>query len=472
MAVLRDDGGRPSERTRSVSELRALFEPRSVAVYGASRDTSKLGHTLLQNTVNSYDGEVIPVNAAGGEILGLTAVEALQRPADLALISVPAPAAPAAVEDAARAGCRSAIVLTGGFGETGADGLAAERRMRDTARTAGMRLVGPNCMGIVSRGEDETWLNGSYFWSMTIPAGPVGFVSQSGGFGGMFLAEAARRGLGLSRFLSVGNCADVSEVDVLEFLGQDQRTGVIALFCEAIDDGRRFVDVARSISPHKPVVVLKVGKGTAGKRAAASHTGSLAGSHAAAQAAFARAGVFEAADSDALFDALTLLSSTVPPPAGRRIAVMTSGGGVGVLASDAAERAGLELPTPSEPTVGRLRGLLPPIAGLTNPIDYTPACPPENYPAVFDAVLGDPAYEGLAVVNCGLDVPEFGEGLVAAQRRSGKPVAAFLLDVPKVERAATDAGIPSLPSPERAVEALSLSARPDRPHVSGTEVEP
>lgn len=469
MAVVRADGGSPHS-AGVAGALGALFEPRSVAVYGASRDTAKLGHTLLRNTLDGFTGEVVPVNAAGGEILGLPTVDRLRRPADLALISVPAHAAPAAVEDAARAGCRSAIVLTGGFGETGAEGVAAERRMRETARAAGMRLVGPNCMGIVSHQADGSWLNGSYFWSVALRPGPIGLVSQSGGFGGMFLAEAARRGLGLSRFLSVGNCADVSEVDVLEFLGSDDRTGVVAIFCEAIDDGLRFVEVARSIGTHKPVVVLKVGTGTAGKRAAASHTGSLAGSHAAAQAAFARAGVVEVADSDALFDVLTLFSSAAPSPAGSRIAVLTSGGGVGVLASDAAERAGLALPAPSAHTAGRLRELLPPIAGLTNPIDYTPACPPENYRAAFDAVLDDPAYDGLAVVNCGLDAPEFGEGLVAAQRRSGKPVAAFLLDVPEVERMARNAGIPSFGSPERAVEALSLAAGWNRSHVPDAEV--
>jgi len=187
--------------------------------------------------------------------------------------------------------------------------------LRDTALAAGMRLVGPNCMGVVSR-TDAGWLNGSYFWRLPEVAGQVSMVSQSGAFGGMFFSKARRRGLGLARFLSVGNSADVTETDALEWLGADAATGVVGMFVEAFRDGRRFVEVASAV--RKPVVVLKAGKESAGTRAAASHTGSLAGRHGAVQAAFARAGVIEAADSDAFFDALTALAGRPAAPAGRR----------------------------------------------------------------------------------------------------------------------------------------------------------
>jgi len=431
----------------------AVFKPRSVAVYGASRNPAKLGSVLLANVrAGGFQGPVWSVNPNDPDALA-----SLREPVDLALLSVPAPAAEAAVQDAARAGCSAAIVLSSGFGETGDEGRRHEARLRDTALAAGMRLVGPNCMGVVSR-TDAGWLNGSYFWRLPEVAGQVSMVSQSGAFGGMFFSKARRRGLGLARFLSVGNSADVTETDALEWLGADAATGVVGMFVEAFRDGRRFVEVASAV--RKPVVVLKAGKESAGTRAAASHTGSLAGRHGAVQAAFARAGVIEAADSDAFFDALTALAGRPAAPAGRRIAVLTISGGPGVLASDAAERLGLELPPPGPGTVARVRELAPSFAAAGNPVDLTPQCPPANFAAAIRAVFDDPAYEGVVVINCGLDIPEFGAGVVDARRATGKPVTAFLLDVPTIEAALGQAGIPLLGSPERAVAAYRALVRP------------
>ncbi|TMC04124.1 MAG: hypothetical protein E6J41_25595 [Chloroflexi bacterium] len=462
--------------------MEAIFEPRSVAVYGASRDERKLGHVLLRNvTTGGFGGRVVAVNPGAAEVLGLPAVPALEEPVDLALVSVPAAAAQAAVADAARAGCRAAIVLASGFGETGEAGRAVEQRLAALAGEAGMRLVGPNCMGVVSRHGDG-WLNGSYFWRLPEPTprnphprvppaerggwspaiswgprerpGGVSLVSQSGAFGGMFFAEARRRGLGVARFLSVGNCADVTESDALEWLAGDGATAVVGLFVEAFQDGRRFVAAAERCE--KPVVVLKAGKGRAGARAAASHTGSLAGRHGAARAAFARAGVVEADTADDFFDALQALAAL--PRAGRCVAVLTISGGPAVLAADAAERLGLRLPPPGPATVRLVRELAPPFAAAGNPIDLTPQCPPEGFPPAIAAVFDDPAFDGVLVVNCGLDVPEFGRGVAAAARRTGKPVAAFVLDVPAVEAELAAAGIPVLGSPERAAAAYAAVA--------------
>ena len=438
----------------------AIFQPRSVAVYGASRDERKLGHTLLRNVLGSgFGGSVIAVNPAGGEILGARAVPVLDRPADLALISVPAAAVEAAMIDAARAGCRSAIVLSSGFGETGPEGKAAEARLLEVARSARMRLVGPNCMGVVSR-MSSGWLNGSYFWQLPERAGGLSMVSQSGAFGGMFFAEARRRRLGLARFLSVGNSADVTESDALEWLARDPLTEVIGLFVEAFRDGRRFVDAASAC--RQPVVVLKAGRGSAGARAAASHTGSLAGSHGAAQAAFARAGVVEAATSDQFFDALETLS-TQKQAGGRRVAVLTISGGPGVLASDAAERCGLLLPAPSRPTLEKVHQLAPSFAAVGNPIDLTPQCLRGNFAEAIQAVFEDAAYDGVVVIDCGLDLVEFGQGVARARLRTGKPVTAFVLDVPAVEAELAAAGIPVLSSPERAVEAYAAMVDLCRP---------
>lgn len=434
----------------------AVFAPNSVAVYGASRDDRKLGHLLLRNVLEGgFQGEVVAVNPAGGEVLGVPAVPSLARAADLALISVPAAAVESAVADAARAGCRAAIVLTSGFGETGKQGKAAEEGLAATARAAGMRLIGPNCMGVVSR-LGSSWLNGSYFWRLPELAGGVSLVSQSGAFGGMFLSEARRRRLGVARFLSVGNSADVIESDALEWLADDPTTAVVGLFVEAFRDGRRFVAAAERCQ--KPVLVLKAGKAGSGARAAASHTGAMAGNHGAVQAAFARAGVIEAAGSDDFFDGLQALAAGARP-SGPGVAVLTVSGGPGVLASDAAERHGLRLSPPAEATVRRLRELAPAFAATGNPVDLTPQCLPNSFPSAIEAVFADPAYEAIVVINCGLDVPEFGRGVAAAAARTGKPATAFLLDVPRVEAELAAAAIPILPSPERAVAALAAAVR-------------
>jgi acetyltransferase len=363
---------------------------------------------------------------------------------------------PDAVADAARARCKAAIVLSSGFGETGEEGRRLEARLGELARAAGMRLVGPNCMGVVSRYKDG-WLNGSYFWQLPARAGRLSMVSQSGAFGGMFFAEARRRQLGISRFLSVGNSADVSLTDALEYLGADPETVAVGIFAEAFPDGRRFVEVARHITPRKPVVVLKAGKGGRGAAAAASHTGSLAGRHAAAQAAFRRAGVLEAEDADAFFDALTVLEAG--RRAGPRVAILTISGGPGVLASDQAERSGLELPAPGAATVERLRRLVPPFAALGNPLDLTPQCPPASFVEAIEAVFADRAYDGVIVINCGLDIPEFGEGVAAAAGATAKPVTAYLLDTPRIEARLREAGIPLLGSPERVVSAYAVMTR-------------
>lgn len=439
--------------------LDALFTPRSLAVYGASaKDSRKLGNTLLRNAA-SFPGRVVAVNPTAAEVEGVPAVTALDGAVDLALISVPAPAVPQAVEDAARAGCGAAVVLSSGFGETGPEGKAVEAALRSTAQEAGMRLVGPNCMGVVSF-LDDGMLNGSYFWSLPQEAGPISFVSQSGAFGGMFFADIQHRGLGIARFLSVGNATDVTETDVLEWLADDRATQVVGVFAEGIRDGRRFVDAARRVTTHKPLVVLKAGKGVAGARAAASHTGSLAGSHAAAQAAFARAGIVEALDSDSLFDTLAALAAgsrhAQRQPA---VAVLTISGGPGVLVSDAAERLGLALPPPSPATIQRLRPLLPPFAALGNPFDLTPQCPSDSYVAAMGAVFDDDAYDGVVTINCGLDIPEFGLGIAEGVRRTGKPACAFVIDDPHISGILAHAGVPNFASPERAMAGLAARLR-------------
>ncbi len=438
--------------------LDSLFKPRSIAVYGASApDTRKLGNTLQSNAANGA-GDVVAVHPDAAAIDGIPAVAKLDRRIDLALISVPDKRVEAAVADAAAAGAGAAIVLSSGFGETGAAGRVVQDRLVTIARSAGMRLVGPNCMGVVSHLGGDRWLNGSYFWRIPNTAGGLSFVSQSGAFGGMFFAHMRASGLGLSRFLSVGNSADIGITDALEWLGDDAQTSAIGMFVEGIGDGRRFVDVARTITPRKPVVVLKAGKMAAGAKAAASHTGSMAGSHAAIRAGLRRAGVIEAADTEAFFDAMDAAAVGLRKKPARNIAIVTISGGPSVLAADAAERAGLALPTLGRATIDRLRGLVPAFAALGNPIDLTPQCPIDNFIPAIEAIYADAAIEGIVAINCGLDMKPFGTGVARGVAATGKPTAAFVLDAPGVEAEMAGAGVLRFASPERAVNALASGA--------------
>lgn len=440
--------------------LDAVFRPATVAVYGASAEQpDRLGNQLLRNALSGLGAAATTVvHPRAVSVEGHAAVGSLDGGVDLALISVPAPRAEAALTDAAVGGARAAVILSSGFGETGPSGLAVEQRLLGVARDAGMRLIGPNCMGVVSDLGDR-WLNASYFWSVPDTAGPLSFVSQSGAFGGMFFAELHRRGLGLARFVSLGNSADVTETDVLDWLADDDVTGVVAIFAEAIGGGRHFVEAARRVTAHKPVVIVKGGKESAGARASASHTGSMAGAHAAARAAFRRADVIEVPDSSTFFDAVAALASATPRPPSRRVAVVTISGGPAVLAADAAERAGLELPAPSPATVARLRELLPPFAATGNPFDFTPQCPSDRFVAAFAAVASDDSVDGMIVINCGLDVPEFGEA-AAAVARAGTPMTAFVLDTPSVAAALGAAGVALFDAPERAVTGYAIVSRP------------
>ena len=446
------------------ASLDPLFKPASVAVYGASTtNPAKLGNTLLRNALRSDVVEVFAVSPSDGIAEGLATVASLRHPADLALISVPGRAVEAAIDDAAAAGARCAVVLTSGFGETGDEGKAVERRIVDRAARSGMRVQGPNCMGIVSHLGGDRWLNGSYFWKIALRPGPISLLSQSGAFGGMFFSELATRGLGFRRFASLGNAADLDETAMLEWLANDDETGVVALFAEAISGGRRFVDIVRGITPERPVVVLKSGRSVAGTRAAASHTGSIAGGHGAVSAALRRAGAIETSSSDEFFDVLTAVSSTQPALTGLRVAVVTVSGGPSVLAADEAERLGLTLPTMGDSTVERLRAVIPGFAATGNPVDLTPQCAVAAHSPAVSAVFDDPAIDGVIAINCGLDLEPFGKAVAEASTRTAKPAVGFVADAPTVATILADSGIPLFSSPERAARGLASLAGGSRP---------
>lgn len=436
-------------------DLDPLFVPSSVAVYGASAaDAGKLGNTLLGNVKDGVS-EVLCIHPSAADIDGVPARPSLDRAVDLALVSVPAHAAEKAVQDAASGGARVIMVLSSGFGEAGADGQRSQERITAVAHDHGARLIGPNCMGVVSHLGDGRWLNGSYFWSVPKLPGTLSFVSQSGAFGGMFLSEVRRRELGFARFVSLGNSPDVDVSHALSWLADDPRTDAIGVFAEGLRDGRTFVEKARAITPHKPIAVLKGGRSVAGARAAAGHTGSLAGSARAYEAGFRRAGVRAVGDSEEFFDVLTAFAAPSLRQHGNRVAVLTISGGPGVLAADAAERAGLYLPTLSADRQAAIRAYAPDFAATANPVDLTPQCPPVKFAAAMAEVYADNDLDGVVVINCGLDIPEFGAGVARAYAATDKPTTAFLLDVPQVQQAVSEVGIPCFGSPESAVRGFA-----------------
>lgn len=449
-----------------MADLGPLFAPRAIALLGVSRNPSKLGSRLLQNVKESgFEGRVHPVNPLPEPILGyptVPAIDALPEGIDLALVSLPAAAVPEAIKALAARRVRVAVVLSSGFGEVDDAGGRVQAELLATARAAGLRLVGPNCMGVYSA---PARLNGTYFWDLPRLRGGIGIVSQSGAYGGLIFRHLGARGLGVARFLSIGNQADLDVADVVEYLAEDPPTTLIAGFVEALRDGPRFVAAAERARERKPVVILKGGRSPAGCRAAGSHTGALAGGDEVYRAAFLRAGVVLVEETEEFFDAIEALAlSGGRRPTAPSVAVITVSGGPSVVAADAAERAGLGVPALGEGTRAALRALLPPFAAVGNPVDLTPQVEPSRIGQAVRLVFAEPAVAGAVAIDVGLDIPELADALVAAAADTGKPVVAFTADTPAISARLKDARVPVLPSPERAVRAWRAlwAARPGR----------
>ena len=440
-------------------ELDALFAPRSIAVLGVSRQPGKLGYRLLENVLEGgFAGDVHVVNPSGAHILGrqtVKTIDALPRGIDLALVSLPAAAVAKAIQGLAERRVRAAVVLSSGFGEVDGEGRDLQASLCTVARAAGLRLVGPNCMGVYS---GPSRLNGTYFWDlprMESSAGnAIGVVSQSGAYGGLIFRHLGSRGLPVARFLSIGNQADLGIAEVIDYLVDDPATKLIACFVEAVGDGPRFLAAAQRAVGKKPLVVLKGGRSDAGRRAAGSHTGSLAGSYEVFRAACRSARAVLAEETEEFFDAIEALAvagerrATAP-----RLAIVTVSGGPSVVAADVAEREGLSVPALDDDRRAALRRVLPPFAAVGNPVDLTPQVEPARIPEAIELVLTHPDVAGAVAVNVGLDIPEFADGLVAAGNLTGKPIVAFTGDAPEISARLKAGGVPVLPSPERAVRA-------------------
>ncbi len=354
-------------------DIEAFFFPESVAVVGASRKPGKVGHELLRNLKSFYKGKLYPVNPKADEVLGLKAypsVKEIPDKVDVAVIVVPAERVVDAAVDAGEAGVKALIVISGGFKEVGPEGAERERKLVEVVRKYGMRLIGPNCVGVYvpKSGMNTLFLPPD---RQGFPGdGHIAFISQSGAFGSAVLDWAAMRGIGISKFVSYGNKADVDDDDLLEYLREDPDTRVITMYIEGVEDGRSFFKALKETTPIKPVVVLKSGRTEAGARAASSHTGALAGQDAVYSAAFKQAGVIRTYGMEELFDVGMALAMQPPAP-GDRIVVLTVGGGSGVMATDALADLGLKVPRLSDRTVEKLRKVLLPIASPYNPVDVT-----------------------------------------------------------------------------------------------------
>ena len=462
------------DHTAVTESLRPFFEARSVAVVGASRRRGSIGGELFRNILaGDFVGAAYPVNRTGEAVAGVHAygsIDEIGEPVDLAVLALPAEGVLEAAEQALRAGVRALVVISAGFAEVGAEGLARQERLLALVRASGGRLIGPNCLGIAVAG---TSLNAT-FASRFAPSGNIAFSSQSGALAIAVLEAAETRGLGLSSFVSIGNKADVSSNDLLEWWEDDPSTDVVLLYLESFGNPRRFGRLARRVARRKPILALKSGTSTIGQRAAQSHTAALAGSDAAVEALFRQAGVIRATSLEELIDVAALLSSQ-PEPQGRRVAVLTNAGGLGILCADACDAAGLELPELSEPTRATLADLLPAEASLGNPVDMLGGATSETYAAALRAILRDPLVDAVitlfvpTVTAIAHDVSRSINHTVATEG-AGKPVLAVLMAAEGVvpSHGANGSHVAAFGYPESAARALGRAAeRADwlrRPH--------
>ncbi len=376
------------ERIASVAAVRSVLAPASVAVIGASRRRGSVGGEILHNlTSGGYQGVVYPVNPHATSVQSMPAypsVSAAPGPVEMAVIVVPAEHVVAAARDCGAAGVRSLVVISAGFGEAGAQGVERQAQLLRVCREHGMRLVGPNCLGVLNT-EAAVRLNATFMPRQPRP-GRVGFLSQSGGLGIAIVDAANRLELGLSGFVSVGNKADLSGNDFIQFWEQDEETDVILMYLESFGNARKFARIARSVGRTKPIAAVKSGRSAAGARATSSHTGALlAASDVTVDALFRQAGVIRTDTLGELFDVAALLSSQ-PAPRGNRVAIVTNAGGPGILCADACETAGLEVAQLGRRLESRLRRILPGEASVGNPVDMIATASADDYARVIEAI--------------------------------------------------------------------------------------
>jgi acetyl coenzyme A synthetase (ADP forming)-like protein len=451
----------------SVGSLAPILKPRSIAVVGASRQPGTIGYNVVAHLVaGGFTGPVYPVNPKATSICSLPAfpsLRALPAPVDLAVVVVPKQHVQAVAEEAIGCGVRGLVVISAGFREVGGEGVDLERRLTDLVRAHGVRMVGPNCMGVLNA--DPAVRMNATFAPVMPQFGRVGFVSQSGAIGLSVLDYAQEYGLGIAQFVSVGNKPDVSGNDLLLEWEADPAVGTILMYVESFGNPQRFLELAGRITKTKPIIAVKSGRSQAGARAATSHTGALAASDAAVDALLTQSGVLRAASVEELFD-FAMAFESPRAPRSRRTAILTNAGGPGILAADVAEQVGLELPELAPTTVSRLRPLFPPEASLRNPVDMIASASPDGYEQALSTLLDDPRVDAALAIYVPLPPVRSAEVTDAIARAAAphpdKPVFAVLMGregLPAGRAELHKVGIPAYVFPESAARALEATCR-------------
>jgi len=443
----------------SDANLHPLFNPDSIAIIGASRNPTKLGHVIFSNLIRAgYKGKLFPVNPAGGEILETQAfksISELPQAPDLAIILLPREKVLKAMKDLAEARVGAICVITAGFRETGRDGFELEVEMAELARKKNITLLGPNSLGLINT---KTGLNATIAQAEPLK-GTIAFFSQSGALCSAILDWANGEGIGFSKFVSLGNKAGISEADMLEALGDDPDTKVIIGYLESVDDGQKFLRKARMVTERKPVIMIKAGTTQAGARATSSHTGSMAGSVEASTAAFRQAGIIQVNDLELLFD-LARAFSKQPLPTGPNLTVVTNSGGPGILAADACEDAGLHLPRPSQKTLEILGKTLPPFASLYNPVDIIGDAKADRYHDTLEALAQDEITNSILALltpTASAEIEETAQAIIDVAKKCEKPIFSCFMGNQRIgpgRDMLLKAGIPCYGYPEPAIRAI------------------
>ena len=439
--------------------LQHFFNPSSVAVVGASQNPAKIGYDILNNIVRyGYGGDVYPINPTAKEILGYQAypdLASVPSKIDVAVVAVPAGKVMDVLEQCGKKKVDSVVIITAGFKETGPQGARLEQELVTRSRELGIRVVGPNCLGII---DTESTLNASFAAGMPL-AGHIGFFSQSGAMCVAILDWALGENVGFSRFVSLGNKMDISEIEIMLSMGQDENTRVILGYLESIEDGPRFMKAARQVSKTKPIIIIKSGTTGAGAKAASSHTGALAGSDHAYRAAFKQSGIIRAESMQSLF-VYAMAFASQPLPRGPSIAIITNSGGPGILAADACDRSSLHLVPTRKETADRLREFLPPSASVYNPIDIIGDASHERYNKTLEVVLKDDLIHIVLILltpTAAVDAEAVARGIVSLAKDADKPIITVFMGERRVRGARKilqDHAIPSYDYPEDAITAL------------------
>ena len=440
--------------------LKELFNPESVAVIGASRTKGKVGRAVLENLLNDFKGNIIPINPKSDDILGLPCYSTISDVpgninVDLAVIVIPARFVPDAIDECGQAGVKNVIVISAGFKESGVEGAKLERECVAIATKYGMRMLGPNCLGLI---DTTSNLNASFAASMA-HSGNIALMSQSGAICTATLDWADAKEVGFSKFVSLGNKADVTENDLLLEFADDDSTAVITAYLEGIKDGPQFMDIARRVSKIKPIIVLKSGRTAVGSRAVSSHTGTLAGSDEAYNAAFSQSGVIRADSVEDMLDYARAFSSQ-PIPRSKNIAILTNAGGLGILTADACSTAGLSLSSFEENTILRLRERLPPAANFYNPVDVLGDASAELYGYALEVLLDDKNVDGIILLTSPQAMTAVDEiATIVAEKSdlSKKPILCSFVGgtmIAEGEQILNSRHIPNYSFPERAVASM------------------